>query len=148
MKVPEAWFRSAIYCFLISVNTAIGYSNGNTTTSTLPDHLVFPNDSQVYIEKLTVSTRDLAINSNFVIKNSQQTSTNSDLCLQMGSTQSGARASLQVCDEEKTTQVFKTDIHSRLILVADQSLCEYKDLISRFVFHQHLSQFYWFFISD
>lgn len=142
MKVPEAWFRSAIYCFLISVNTAIGYSNGNTTTSTLPDHLVFPNDSQVYIEKLTVSTRDLAINSNFVIKNSQQTSTNSDLCLQMGSTQSGARASLQVCNEEKTTQVFKTDIHSRLILVADQSLCEYKDLISRFVFHQHLSQFY------
>lgn len=122
MNVPEAWFRSAIYCFLISVNTAIGYSNGNTTT-TLPDHLVFPNDSQVYIEKLS----DLAITSNFVIKNSQQTSTNSDLCLQMASTQSGARASLQVCDESKNTQVFKTDIHSRLILVADESLCEYNE---------------------
>ena len=141
MKVPEAWFRSAIYCFLISVNTAIGFNNGNTT-STLPDHFIPPNDSKVSIEKLTVSTRDLAITSNFVIKNSQQTSTNSDLCLQMASTQSGARASLQVCDEDKPTQLFKTDIHSRLILVANQSLCEYKDLISRFVLHQHLSQFY------
>mgnify|MGYP001283570514 CR=1 FL=1 len=120
MKVPTVWFRSALYCFLIGVNIAIGYSNGNKTT-TLSDHFL-PND--VYIEKLTVSTRDLSITSNFVIKNSQQTSTNSDLCLQMASTQSGARASLQVCDESKNTQVFKTDIHSRLILVADESLCE------------------------
>ena len=120
MKVPTAWFRSALYCFLIGVNIAIG---GNKTT-TLSDHFL-PND--VYVEKLTVSTRDLAITSNFVIKNSQQTSTNSDLCLQMASTQSGARASLQVCDESKNTQVFKTDIHSRLILVADESLCEYNE---------------------